>query len=1497
MNAALPKTTTLPVTSLESQIHLTTVTLKIVGGQQEGGSFTALQHAGKTPSETVAQSIVFQMASENSELLRGGLTHTAISASWCPAGRRRKIDSWEGYWCHCISPIFFGRSVRSRRVTKVEARRSKETEHNILLQPDVEPNAARVADVYGKDVASCSEGASEPRGGIAHHRLLGVKKEDHQIERITGLPKPRRVTTPDSHTASPPRPKFLVGLEDQLVAAEIHLQKLLAEGLADGGRLSVQQYRALKIRNRAIKKVLLRRKIEAKRRGGGGTIRKPFPCRKIAPEEIRSWEVEIAQDDRVRSAERRAQKEVERQERRKDARKRENRNQIKSWLIRQLMASNGNAELTTKSFALQDKEDNLAAGTITAAFDAPGRESSLSGKHLRSGRSFAYGQETTTEQIRRREMLIKKQMMFEVDTDALLRTSFRVAARSYFQACSSSVWSRSRFATSSWGAEKVTKQAGPRSRLLGGPVGDSGAVHKTCGNYETREKVAGGDNGNCDDDGGNNTPDRFTARIDTAWNPLDASVDSGPAPVSESTTGTAALNHSASPAGGSTGALHAPRISSGVGEDNRGGGGGRAEEKTASAHLPDDGPPVLIPKTSWLHVLRQPSEFQRKCMDSKAIRPILNDGNFTKAFLALPCLVDGAITEDELALFGSVVAEVDHWYKRVRATLDPVKAHAEAKVKLSASRKKRFQELKTEREQEPNEGLEPSGPRRQAIDVSRKSRRDLNSRHWSRSHHHVIIKVSQALPSYCCLCRQRKWDEARVRWLQEEHAFRNSWNCVLSEMQEILEPLVQSEVRTSLLEDKALRDMGAGAWAVQHCVEPLISTIPGRIDTLSAVGQAIDEILDRVVHASISVGERAYKRRMAALMKLRALGTFQGAAAGSSSTSPQRRRSRRVSVGPWRIEVTPDKNMARSTAVGVIQVTPGTDGSFPERSPQNEWSDLSSVVVSESRSSKIPIVDTAAAKADIKEAIAKSLAAVTGGVEGLAARDGEKRQFADFSEHVQATALTYYNTSPGFLRSIVRTVPSWNRLQLAWFRDQEYESGSVDEEKETFMEACVMEVLDIERKTLERQERERRGMFAEDESRRRDNEALRRAVEALPRKRQEVGHRAFCATVGAMERRAPSISRLRWELTVNLENTQDMTCRVRDAATRKRYMCRILPCRGQQEIDAVLLEAYRIQEVRNPSLVAVYSAHPHRITTYDESGVQTTGGLVVLLLTEFCSGGSLQGNLKLAVTQLGHGSTAGARGRRWKQKQSLFESDAYDEEVIEPKSRDIYTPEIQSMFLEDGEGKEQTEDRGTQGRDHETNIARDATGGARGQRRKNTFPKPHPATRLETWVRQVAHGLSALHASGGIHRNISAGSVYLDEKGRAKLGNYYCLKVPPRDSTGPFDLDEGFGCVATTPPEFELRGEISPKGDVWSLGCALFKWTTGKEFSCVAAGARLQDTLELVAPSWGSKIKMALFMCLQHEPEARVSSLELWKFMAATGRDIASPPPRSTVAQ
>ena len=55
------------------------------------------------------------------------------------------------------------------------------------------------------------------------------------------------------------------------------------------------------------------------------------------------------------------------------------------------------------------------------------------------------------------------------------------------------------------------------------------------------------------------------------------------------------------------------------------------------------------------------------------------------------------------------------------------------------------------------------------------------------------------------------------------------------------------------------------------------------------------------------------------------------------------------------------------------------------------------------------------------------------------------------------------------------------------------------------------------------------------------------------------------------------------------------------------------------------------------------------------------------------------------------------------------------------------------------------------------------------------------------------------------------------------------------------------------------------QGDMWSLGCALFKWTTGKEFAYLAAGARLQDVLHLVPPRFGNKVSLSLEPCHNNE--------------------------------
>lgn len=66
---------------------------------------------------------------------------------------------------------------------------------------------------------------------------------------------------------------------------------------------------------------------------------------------------------------------------------------------------------------------------------------------------------------------------------------------------------------------------------------------------------------------------------------------------------------------------------------DEGGFGKRGMSKDASLtlkHLPNDEAPVSIPKEAWLDILRHPGALQRKAMNSKAVRPILNDEDFTK---------------------------------------------------------------------------------------------------------------------------------------------------------------------------------------------------------------------------------------------------------------------------------------------------------------------------------------------------------------------------------------------------------------------------------------------------------------------------------------------------------------------------------------------------------------------------------------------------------------------------------------------------------------------------------------------------------------------------------------------------------------------------------------------------------------------------------------------------------------------------------------------------
>ncbi|CAM9350037.1 unnamed protein product [Ectocarpus fasciculatus] len=1300
---------------------VTTVILTIVGGRPAGRGFTNLEQRGKTPSETVARFIALQAAVEGSELLSGGLTHTLMSARWCPASRGRVLSTWEGYWCHSISPVFFGRSVLGRHITKEMARRRQE-----------EDTAA----------AKLAATPSDPAASTAVNTIGGKSGEGNEI--------------PDGTVASRPTSSASANTNQRLMTPNERLE------------LAEKNYQARKCPFMRNRNLLLRRKIKAKRKNGGLARTRSF-CRRIPSDEVQSWKKEIEDEEQLLRAQRRADNAKRRKERADDSLKRGERNQLKAWLIRHLVASNqGDGDLMAKAIATEGHDNDLALSGGYAGKGAPGRESSMSGRNMRPGGRFAYGQEASAEEMKKKDLIIKAHRRFEKDTEVLLRGIFR----STLARTPTPSTARGSTSNPAPGLE-LLHEAGTRRTSSSS---SSRSALRPFGRTETVDIKVGADAacapGSVVVFGDGATSEESTAGVSLKGkdNGTNASVTAAPPATTPAAAevSPAEQGDPSAAAEDSEQSLPEREVGGRATADTTVAGEGRvlgtenvnerktesrekAETRRSSSRQDERAIDVAsVPRAEVLRMLRKQGHLRQKAMASDALRPILTDQHFTKG----------------------------------KGDIRPRSCEGRSEGKVV----RRTQEASSRWQGDPN-ALAPSDAWRGELNVSRKANRG-DGREWSRFHHHVLIRTSDDLPLYCCLCRRRKWEGARLSRLKGEHAMRSSWEAVLSERQEILEPMVEAVMKCALTMDRALCDNDKGSWAVLHCLESL----------------------------------------------LRALEEFQGGPARS------RRRSRRVSVGPsgFAVATLPSKTSETPKSNEVGQASATTVESAPK---------------------------SASGNGSVPKAVTAVMAA---GQMSAAVARGRRRGFAEFSEQAQAIANRYYDGPRDTLLTAARATASWSRLREVWFQTEENDIDGLDEAKASSLEACVVETLDKERETWELQENERRSMFAQEESQRRDEEALRRAAESAPCKTQEAGQRAFCALIDTMERRSQALGRLRWELTASLGDMQTMTTRVRDAATGKRYVCRLLPCRSQEEVDFLLNEAYRTQEISNPYLVKMHSAHPHRIATYDERGVQTTGGKVVLIQAEFCAGGSLQNHLNLLLGSSGKTSTAGR---------------SFDREV---ERRKVYTPEAEAMLKAEEEEKKRRKARNAPAATAKIagrSVPRREPLGASGAGQGGTLSQ-----RLEVWVRQVAHGLSALHADGGMHRNINAQNVFLDERGRAKLGGYQFLKGATSNYTGSLAMHEGFGCAAYAPPEFELRAETSPKGDVWSLGCALYKWTTGKEFAYVAAGARLQDTLHLVPPSYGDKIKTALFMCLQRDPTVRVTSADLWKFMATSGDSTGANP-------
>jgi tetratricopeptide (TPR) repeat protein len=103
---------------------------------------------------------------------------------------------------------------------------------------------------------------------------------------------------------------------------------------------------------------------------------------------------------------------------------------------------------------------------------------------------------------------------------------------------------------------------------------------------------------------------------------------------------------------------------------------------------------------------------------------------------------------------------------------------------------------------------------------------------------------------------------------------------------------------------------------------------------------------------------------------------------------------------------------------------------------------------------------------------------------------------------------------------------------------------------------------------------------------------------------------------------------------------------------------------------------------------------------------------------------------------------------------------------------------------------------------------------------------PLPLARAIEIARDILDALAAIHEHGIVHRDLKPSNVWLDAKGRAKLGDFgLALRADKTRLTAP---DIVTGTPAYVSPEQLENGAIDGRADLYAFGCVLFELLTGR---------------------------------------------------------------------
>ena len=101
-----------------------------------------------------------------------------------------------------------------------------------------------------------------------------------------------------------------------------------------------------------------------------------------------------------------------------------------------------------------------------------------------------------------------------------------------------------------------------------------------------------------------------------------------------------------------------------------------------------------------------------------------------------------------------------------------------------------------------------------------------------------------------------------------------------------------------------------------------------------------------------------------------------------------------------------------------------------------------------------------------------------------------------------------------------------------------------------------------------------------------------------------------------------------------------------------------------------------------------------------------------------------------------------------------------------------------------------------------------------------------PIERAVELAQQVCQGLQFAHTHGLVHRDLKPGNVWLTADGTAKIGDFGLAVALDRSRLTQAGMM--VGTVAYMPPEQALGGEVTPRSDLYSVGCMLYEMVCGR---------------------------------------------------------------------